>query len=59
MPKKGELGQFSNLSGGGGRVGRKSKVAFLMGGRGGWLILQCTQRNEIETYNSAISALSC
>ena len=62
MPKKGELGQFANLSGGGGRgVGRKSKVAFLMGGTGGggWLILQCTQRNEIETYNSAISALSC
>ena len=37
MPKKGELGQFANLSGGGGGrgVGRKSKVAFLMGGRGG------------------------
>ena len=39
MPKKGELGQFANLSGGGGRgVGRKSKVAFLMGGTGGGVV---------------------
>ena len=55
MPRKGELGQLANLSGEGGAAGWKKEQGGIFDG----LILQCTQRNEIETYNSAISALSC